>query len=454
MPLAFPLWLRGAHVLNILFLSLLARSGIEILSAHPKLYWNDACLPGSEWLKLTRKVIPDHGQWTSKEEETAYPSLLALPGHKNLGLGRHWHLFTVAWWLLVGVIYVVLLFATDEWRRLVPTTWAVFPRAWHVFVTYLSFELPPSHGGYDALQQLTYFAVVFLLAPFMLLTGAAMSPAIAAQFRWFLRPFGGRQGARSLHFLSLAAFGAFTVVHTVMVAIHGLPREWGLIVMGTPRGDRTAALAIGAAALAGIVAIHVLATVVTLRRPSTTKHALATVVHPLEWGLAHGLTSRQHYPAAAASAFARINGRPPQDAAYERLARGGFAGWALEVYGLVDAPLRLSLADLRDATRDAGDDARLHSGLVLRRGVDRRAAGRRARALPPAARGALRGVPRLRRQGAFRTAARGSGLLLRRARPRPHQPAAGDPRLRDEWAAAHDSARRAAAPASGNAARV
>ena len=67
--LDFPLWLRATHFLNLLFISLLVRSGLEILSAHPKLYWNDDCTPGSEWLRLTRKRLPAHELWTSRDEE-------------------------------------------------------------------------------------------------------------------------------------------------------------------------------------------------------------------------------------------------------------------------------------------------------------------------------------------------------------------------------------------------
>jgi hypothetical protein len=135
-PLDFPLWLRALHFCNLLFLTLLIRSGLEILSAHPKLYWNDDCLPGSAWLKFGRSVpntgrlaptpkfghaaiaasaAPDrktaigtialfllsalyvfllafvvpqeenHSQllWTSSKEEISLPSWLALPGHKT-----------------------------------------------------------------------------------------------------------------------------------------------------------------------------------------------------------------------------------------------------------------------------------------------------------------------------------------------------------------------------------
>ena len=142
--LDFPLWLRALHFCNLLFVSLLIRSGLEILSAHPKLYWNDNCLPESAWLNFrpgipgNRRVAPTpqfghaaiaasaapnrksavsaiaffllsalyvlllafvvprgekHSEllWTSADEEISLPSWLALPGHKNLGMGRHWH---------------------------------------------------------------------------------------------------------------------------------------------------------------------------------------------------------------------------------------------------------------------------------------------------------------------------------------------------------------------------
>ena len=85
--------------------------------------------------------------------------------------------------------------------------------------TYLNGHLaePKPGHAYNALQQLAYFAVVFLLAPFQIATGAAMSPSIIARFPRYARLFGGKQAARTLHFLGLCAFAAFVVVHTVMV---------------------------------------------------------------------------------------------------------------------------------------------------------------------------------------------------------------------------------------------
>ncbi|MGH9353081.1 MAG: molybdopterin-dependent oxidoreductase, partial [Terriglobia bacterium] len=157
MKLDFPLWLRVTHFFNLLFISLLWRSGLEILSAHPKLYWNDDCRPGSEWLKFTRKKLPEHELWTSRDEEVSFPSGIALPGHRNLGLGRHWHFLCDIGWLTCGIVYIVLLFATDRWRRLIPTSWSIFPGAWHAARVYLSLHLVVTPGIYNPLQQLAYF---------------------------------------------------------------------------------------------------------------------------------------------------------------------------------------------------------------------------------------------------------------------------------------------------------
>src|SRR5947209_3936037 len=114
--LGFPLWVRLTHWFNFLFLLLLARSGLAILAAHPKLYWNIHCRPGSEWLRFTRKEMPTDRMWCSTDEEVEWPSWLALPGGHGLGLGRYWHYFSALMWTLCGLIYVALLFLSPQWR--------------------------------------------------------------------------------------------------------------------------------------------------------------------------------------------------------------------------------------------------------------------------------------------------------------------------------------------------
>ena len=111
--LEFPAWLRLSHFLNLLFIGLLIRSGIEILASHPRLYWNDGCIPESEWLKFTKKKVPTDKDviYTAREDEVSVSPWIALPGRKNIGIGRHWHGVTTTLWLLTGGIYIVLLFA-------------------------------------------------------------------------------------------------------------------------------------------------------------------------------------------------------------------------------------------------------------------------------------------------------------------------------------------------------
>jgi DMSO/TMAO reductase YedYZ molybdopterin-dependent catalytic subunit/thiosulfate reductase cytochrome b subunit len=348
-----PVWVPVTHFLNLLFLTLLARSGLEVLSALPKLYLSDHCPPGREVLRFSKKVFcaDSRRPWTSLDEEESWSPVIALPGRKNLGLGRHWHFMTIQFWVLTGVVYVALLFASGDWDRLVPTSWSIVPDAFHAAATYLDGRLaePKPGHAYNALQQLAYFAVVFLLAPLQIATGAAMSPAIIARFPRYPRLFGGRQAARTLHFLGLCAFAAFVVVHTVMVLLHGIANEFTAIVLAsTPeRVSPSLALAIGLTGLAGVAAVNVLATVLSLRHRRRVQRLTGRLVDPLERILSRTLRSRQRYTPADISPFHRVNGSPPPDPGYQQLARDGFRDYRLEVSGLVHRPRAFSLAELR-----------------------------------------------------------------------------------------------------------
>ncbi|MGC1485990.1 MAG: molybdopterin-dependent oxidoreductase [Candidatus Acidiferrum sp.] len=348
MALDYPLWLRATHFFNFLLLSLLVRSGLEILSAHPRLYWNDHCTPGSEWLKFTRKKRPKDRLWTASDDETSFPSAIALPGHENLGLGRHWHFLADFAWLLTGVTYLVMLFVTPEWQRLIPTSWKILPDAWHAMLSYLSFHIVETPGAYNALQQLSYAAVVFLLAPFSIATGIAMSPAVAARFPSYSKLFHGRQSARSMHFLGLCAFILFFIVHVVVVALHGFRTELAKIVLGETQNPRlTLALVVWLSGLAGVVIIHIVTTLCSRRRPRFVQKITQSITDPLRTLLFGHEISAQRYSHADISPYFWVNGRPPKEDSYEAMASEQFANYSLTVTGLVETPLRLTLADLR-----------------------------------------------------------------------------------------------------------
>jgi len=345
----FPAWLRAAHWINVLFLGFLIRAGIQILGAYPRLYWNDNSTPGTEWLKFPKRPIPTDRPWTALEQERDVSAWLGQPGGNNLGLGRHWHFSAAMFWVLNGVVYVVLLFATGEWQRLIPTSWSIFPDAWQSVLTYASLHQPATSPGmpYDPLQQLAYAAVVFLLAPFLILTGAAQSPGIEAQFPRYARLFGGRQGARSLHFLGLLAFIAFIIVHTLLVVVTGFSKNMGDIILGQHQTDQAAAVVIGLALIASILAIYAVTSWGSRRRPRTAQHILGRIIRPIMRALAVRTRSRQHYPASSISPQFLVNGEPPDSSEYAHLVADGFTDWRLEVGGLVETPLSLTLADLR-----------------------------------------------------------------------------------------------------------
>lgn len=349
--LGFPLGIRLTHAFNLLFLTLLVRSGIEILGGHPMLYFNDHCRPGSEWIRFTSKRMFRNQRWTAEDEKQAYTSWVALPGRDNLGLGRFWHFVAVVGWLLTGFCYVLVLTTNEQWRRLVPTAWAIFPQAWDAALTYVRLDLPPPGHPYNALQQLTYFAVVFLLTPLQILTGLTMSPALSGRFPWVLRLFGGRQAARSLHFVGLIAFVAFAVHHVAIVIMHGLPDGLAAIVLGVVAAPTTAqqaiAVAIALAFMIGLIALHVWATRRSLLAPRAVQDALQRVIDPLQAHLLQPLTSRQDHRQEDVTADPRPNGRPPRNQAYVDLVEREFDTWRFEVGGLVDQPLSLTLDEMR-----------------------------------------------------------------------------------------------------------
>ncbi len=373
--LGYPLSVRLAHWFNVLFLTLLIRSGLAILAAHPRLYWNIHCRPGSEWLSFLKEEMPSDRMWCSTDEEQSWPSWLALPGGHGLGLGRYWHFLNALLWFLCGVFYLGVLFLTPQWRRLVPTSWEIVPEAWKTFLTYASFQVPEptSQFTYDprlpfnALQQLAYFGVTFFLSPLMILTGLWQSPALLGRLPTMERIL-NRQAARSIHFLGMLAILGFTLVHLVMVVVHKIPHEMGKMVLGEAHGQgHWLATGIGFGIIAAIVLFHVLANVVSEHQSRFTHRVLAKLVDPVRHWFFHFTTSRQTYAESEYSPHFRINGYPPisaypqakgDDDTYERLLANNFADFRLEVHGAVEEPLSLSLEDLRAMPRQ--DQATLH----------------------------------------------------------------------------------------------
>jgi DMSO/TMAO reductase YedYZ molybdopterin-dependent catalytic subunit len=204
---------------------------------------------------------------------------------------------------------------------------------------------PNGFYGYNALQQIAYFTVVFVFGPLAILTGIAMSPAVVNRFPWYARIFGGRQSARSIHFLTMLSFFAFIIVHVTLIMMTGFARNMNHIVLGTDDqghlGIYLGFVGIGVVVLSWIVAHYI-----SWSHPRGLQHALKSVTYPMQLLTLNRLTPQQKYAEEEISPYFWPNGKMPIRDDWKRLAEAGFENFRLKVGGLVERPVELSLADL------------------------------------------------------------------------------------------------------------
>ena len=235
---------RVMHWTNVVCLFVLLGSGLQIFNAHPSLYWGQRSDPGKAVLSLQGGVDPQgnprgttrigshtfdttgvlgaskvNGQWRPR----GFPAWATIPGPGWLAMGRRWHFFFA--WLFVanGIAYVGWsLFSRHLAKDLVPTRndWRGIGRS---IVDHLRFRHP--HGEeaarYNVLQRLAYLVAIFVFGGGIVLMGIAMSPRMDAVLAWLVDLVGGRQSARTIHFIIAVAFVAFVLVHVFEVLVSG-----------------------------------------------------------------------------------------------------------------------------------------------------------------------------------------------------------------------------------------
>jgi len=318
---------------------------------HPRLYWNDGCKPGSEWIKFTPVKVPKDKLWTAKDDARYISPILGLPGYRHtVGTARGWHFIHIPFFVINGLIFVILLFTSDQWQRLVPSSWQIFPDAWSVFVHYATFHLPIEPDGFyyfNALQQLSYFGVVFILAPLAILTGLCMSPAIENRFHWLPKLFGNRQGARSVHFLVMLSYVFFIIIHVTMVIISGFVRNMNHITQGTDNINDLTGVYIGSAIILFTIAFSFYAYWVSWKRPRWVQRGEAFINGNL-WKLTiDRLKPNKYFKKEDISPFFWPNGKLPVSDEWKNLVENNFSDYKLKVGGLVENPVELSLADMK-----------------------------------------------------------------------------------------------------------
>ncbi|MBL5974714.1 MAG: cytochrome b/b6 domain-containing protein [Candidatus Leucobacter sulfamidivorax] len=195
----FPAWARWTHFLNFFFMVLIVRTGL-----------------------LVRYQQKPPAFYTPKR------------GGKKISLYLWLHTSIDILWLLNGAVFVVLLFVTDHWVRIVPTSWEVFPNALSAGLQYLTLEWPTENGwvNYNSLQQLMYFTVVFIAAPLAAVTGVRMSEWWPERARRLNRLYPAPL-ARAIHFPVMLFFVLFVIVHVFLVLATGALRNLNHMFAGT-----------------------------------------------------------------------------------------------------------------------------------------------------------------------------------------------------------------------------
>jgi thiosulfate reductase cytochrome b subunit len=209
------------HWTNAAALVVLFMSGLTISNAHRRLYWgNYGFDPDDAWLHVMR-----------------FPGWITLPTRYNLAAARDWH-NTAAWVFALGLLAIwIAMIVNGHFRRDIATgrrDWS-----WPAWRASIAAHRQASHdharAPYSALQRLAYGAVFGLLLPLMVLTGLAMSPGVEPAAPWLVEVLGGRQSARSTHFITTWALVAFTIGHVLLVLLSGPARLTGAMLHGGRR---------------------------------------------------------------------------------------------------------------------------------------------------------------------------------------------------------------------------
>ena len=242
---------RITHWLNVPILIILILSGLQIFNAHPALYWGDRSDRDRPLLSM-RPVQTENGDIKgvtsilghqfdttgvlgySNGMGRGFPAWATIPSGKWLAMGRQWHLFFAWLFVINGLMFMAYALASRHVTRdLTPTgkDWRGIGKS---LKNHLILRHPTGEEAkrYNVLQKLAYATILFIVAPLIVLTGLAMSPTIDTAFPWLLTMFGGRQVARTIHFIACFSFVGFIVIHVLQVVLTGFLNNIRSMVTG------------------------------------------------------------------------------------------------------------------------------------------------------------------------------------------------------------------------------
>lgn len=208
------------HWLNALAIFILIGSGAMISNAHRRLYWG---LYGANFDK----------PWFEPPE---FPGWFTIPGSYDLAMGRRWHLFFALVFAFALLAFMIASLINRHFQRDLRLRLAELSlqHLWADLKAHLAFVFhdPARPAAYNIFQKLTYVLVIFGLLPLAIFSGLTISPGMDAAWPWLLDVFGGRQSARSIHFLAATGITLFVAVHLVLVILAGPLNEVRSMITG------------------------------------------------------------------------------------------------------------------------------------------------------------------------------------------------------------------------------
>jgi Ni/Fe-hydrogenase b-type cytochrome subunit len=243
---------RTTHWINAVALMVLFMSGLQIFNAFPELHWGDKAEP--EQALVSVRAADNDGeprgyttvlgyridttgflglQFTDNGPAArAFPSWITIPGFFWLAGGRRWHFFFGWLFVLNGLLYFVYNALNGHMRKFLASARSI-AQAPAMALYYVRIRRhPPEYEEYNPLQQIAYTSVFLILTPLVLLSGLALSPQLDIAFHWLPAAFGGRQAARTVHFVLAFGFLFFTAGHIFMVLTTGVLNNMRSIVTG------------------------------------------------------------------------------------------------------------------------------------------------------------------------------------------------------------------------------
>jgi thiosulfate reductase cytochrome b subunit len=236
---------RLSHWLNVICFFILLGSGLNIFNAHPKLYWGKIStfeipafsISANTSAKGERQGVTQIGSHKFNSTgvlgvsnnrmgnpvEVGFPGWSTIPSGRNLADARLWHFFFAWLFVINGLLFLLWAWRSKHYGRdLHPTgsDWrGIFKSIWD----HMRFKHPEGDEAvrYNILQKLAYVSVIYIFLPGLVLMGLCMSPHMGSVLDWLLDLVGGRQSARTLHFIFAGLMVAFIGIHIFMVLVSG-----------------------------------------------------------------------------------------------------------------------------------------------------------------------------------------------------------------------------------------